>query len=106
MMIFCRISIVFLLILLGESMGVGQEMARCGVETCTQEVLDTIACKGNECYSCGARITYLIGEGSTETEACLKVAGDEFPTECGPCLPNVPSNAPTPSSESHEACKI
>lgn len=78
-------------------MGVGQEMARCGVETCTQEVLDTIACKGNECYSCGARITYLIGEGSTETEACLKVAGDEFPTECGPCLPNVPSNAPTPS---------
>jgi len=87
------LSVVFLLV----STCAGQEMQKCGVETCTQEILDTNACAGNDCYSCGDRINYLIGTGFTETAACLKIARDEFPSECGPCLPDVPSSAPTPS---------
>ena len=50
-------------------------------ETCTSAVLDTDA--GGA--TCGERIQFLIGNGSTETSACKLIAGQEFPNECGPC---------------------
>jgi len=69
----------------------------CGVETCTQIVLESTAC-AVKCYTCGDRIDYLINEGSSESEACLYV-GNEFPSICGPCIPEGLTNVPTPSSK-------
>lgn len=67
----------------------------CGVESCTQSVLDAEAC-GNQCHKCGDRIKFLITNGSLEIDACLQV-GTEFPHICGPCIPEGLTNAPTPS---------
>jgi len=56
----------------------------CSCPTCTQEIWDTVASD----FSCGARIEWLQSTSSyttTETEACMKVAGREFPIPCGPC---------------------
>jgi len=55
----------------------------CGCFDCTEEVWDTIA--GG--FTCGERIVFIIGMGSTEEEACSIVSGTEFPTECGACNP-------------------
>jgi len=38
-------------------------------------------------YTCGGRINYLIGEGSTQLAACRQVAGIEFFGICGDCDP-------------------
>ncbi|GAX26526.1 hypothetical protein FisN_23Lh055 [Fistulifera solaris] len=58
--------------------------------TCTDSVLDTLA----DGTTCRSRIIWLIGQGSSITQACAQVAGSEFPDECGPCNP---STAPTPA---------
>lgn len=58
----------------------------CGCASCTQEILDTYAGQNK----CGARIDWLKssdGGSHSESEACGKVAGNEFPNECGPCDP-------------------
>jgi len=68
----------------------------CGVDSCTQIVLDTMACLGDECYTCGERVNYLIGEGVSEIEACLQVGTDEFPNICGACSEGL-TYAPTES---------
>jgi len=62
----------------------------CGCKDCIGDVLDTQV--GNPAYSCGDRIIFLqSAEGGTYSEygACMKVAGEEFPDECGPmCDPD------------------
>jgi len=63
--------------------------ARCGCQSCTDEVWDTFA----GAYQCGDRIEWManpFGGGlSTEEEACRFVS-DEFPTICGPaCDPDL-----------------
>lgn len=53
-------------------------------ETCTDEVLDTMAGQ----YSCRDRITYLINSGSkSEYAACLQIAVEEYPDFCSLCSP-------------------
>jgi len=53
-------------------------------ETCTDYVLDTIV----DLYSCRQRINFLIQNmHMSQKEACVQVAGVEFPTECGKCNP-------------------
>ncbi|KAJ9458054.1 Thaumatin-like protein 1 [Diplonema papillatum] len=52
--------------------------------TCS-DVWNVLACDGDECYSCGARITYLESTGMTRAAAEQQVGGVEFPSECGPC---------------------
>ena len=62
---------------------------RCGCSSCTQEVLATLA--GG--HSCGSRIDWVIANmGKSESSACKLVAGEEFPSECGNCNPNICSN--------------
>ena len=56
----------------------------CGCPTCTQTVLDTVACNGGECYSCGSRMSYLQSIGQSQEDACTNVS-NEFPDNvCGP----------------------
>ena len=55
----------------------------CGCFDCTEEVWDTVV--GG--FTCGERIVFLIGMGSTEEAACLVVAGTEFSGACGACNP-------------------
>jgi len=57
----------------------------CGCSTCTSAVLDTFAGEAK----CGDRISYLQNaEGFDEQDACSRVAGLEFPVECGGCDPD------------------
>ncbi len=54
-------------------------------DTCTNEVLDQYA--GS--YTCRARIKWMIDSlGLTQWQACRRVAGNEFPMECGDCNPS------------------
>mmetsp|Transcript_7462 Transcript_7462/g.10983 ORF Transcript_7462/g.10983 Transcript_7462/m.10983 type:complete len:1688 (-) Transcript_7462:558-5621(-) len=59
----------------------------CGCHTsCSQQVLDTSA--GD--YTCGERINWLQspdGGNFSDIEACITIAHDEFPIECGACDP-------------------
>ncbi|CAB9505198.1 Hemolysin-type calcium-binding repeat (2 copies) [Seminavis robusta] len=58
---------------------------RCGCADCTNERWNTLA--GG--FSCGERIVFVIGMGSTEEAACRLVAGSEWPDTCGPfCDPD------------------
>jgi len=79
------------------------ETSRCGCESCTQQVLDSLA----DGYSCGSRIDWVIlNIGLTESDAC-KMVGDEYLTICGACdcyndnspipspIENRPSSPPT-----------
>lgn len=67
----------------------------CGCDECTPAVLATLAGP----YPCGDRIRYLMNDlGYTEANACRKVAGEEFPTVCGPmCNPDKCDDDGTPS---------
>jgi len=57
----------------------------CGCSTCVDSVLNTFA--GD--YKCGDRISYLQNsDGFSERDACSKVAGSEFPSQCGGCDPD------------------
>jgi hypothetical protein len=51
--------------------------------TCTADVLNSMA----EGFSCGGRIRWVIGSGLSEWDACIRVAVEEFPAECGLCNP-------------------
>lgn len=56
----------------------------CGVpDSCTGSILDTAA--GD--FTCRDRITFLIGTGLSEEEACRQIGSIEFPVECGACAP-------------------
>jgi hypothetical protein len=58
---------------------------KCECESCTQQVLDSIA----DGHSCGSRIDWVASNlGFTESNACKKVGGDEYPTVCGACNPS------------------
>ena len=68
----------------------------CGVSSCTEAVLNTLAPAvfsdtlwGRQPqFSCGARIAWLVENlNMTEGEACRKVARREYPQECGGCSP-------------------
>ena len=66
----------------------------CGCNSCTRQVWDAVATDAGGTYSCGARIQWLQtsnGGSMSEREACVRVAGVEFPNgPCGPyCDPNV-----------------
>jgi hypothetical protein len=68
-----------------------QESVLCGVATCTQQVLDTMACNDSfgGCYPCGSRINYLIDiQAYDETDACTIVT-DQFSSVCGLCRPEI-----------------
>ena len=56
----------------------------CGCFDCTEAAWDTVA--GG--FTCGERIVFVIGMGSTEDAACRLVAGVEFPDDCGACNPD------------------
>lgn len=57
----------------------------CGCATCDDSVWNTFA----GAYKCGDRIEYIKNsEGLNERGACSKVAGLEFPVECGGCDPD------------------
>lgn len=66
----------------------------CGcADSCTSDILNMLA--GD--YTCGDRIRYLVNSvGNTETDACKKVAGVEFPCVCGKCDPDKCINGPSP----------
>lgn len=53
-------------------------------ETCTDYVLDTVV----ELYTCRQRIIYLMQSfGLSQKDACVHVAAQEFPDQCGQCNP-------------------
>jgi hypothetical protein len=53
--------------------------------TCTDKVLDTMA----DLYSCRQRIEWVMKtNGKSQQDACVQVAGSEFPEECGLCNPS------------------
>ena len=63
----------------------------CGVESCTDDVLETLAQDLTDGYtdfsSCASRINWVErNRFKSEKEACKKVA-EEFPDECGACHP-------------------
>lgn len=64
----------------------------CGsTATCTQSVLDTLACNDQlgGCHTCGSRIEYLIHTFAyTPSDACALVGFSQFMTECGGCMPD------------------
>lgn len=72
---------------------VSPETSRCGCNSCTQQVLGSLA----DGYSCSSRIDWVISnKGVTERDACKIVGDDEYPTVCGSCSCNNDSN-PIPS---------
>ena len=59
----------------------GNTPPKCGCYDCTIDILNTLADE----YSCMERIDWLIdSSGYSEFEACRMVAGQEFPSLCGP----------------------
>ena len=56
----------------------------CGCFDCTDEVWNTYATNANGNYTCGQRIIYVRDElKNSEEDACRRVAGRDFPLECG-----------------------
>ncbi len=50
-------------------------------------------------YTCSARTSWLENtQGYSETDACKKVAGMEFPDESGKCNPDTFEETPPPST--------
>lgn len=64
-------------------------------ETCTDQVLDSDTAG----VPCRDRIRFLMGTGLPELEACDRVAGVEFNTECGLCNPPLDCNRPDQCTE-------
>jgi len=78
----------------------------CGCESCTPDVLNSLACDGSGCFSCEGRLNWLMtsmeGPKLPEYDACVRLAHDEFPDgPCGPacdplmCNPATPTATPT-----------
>jgi hypothetical protein len=64
---------------------------RCGCTECSEAVWSRPATDPVTLvsYTCGERIEYLISQGTSEEDACRKVAGEEFAVVCGrECNPN------------------
>lgn len=59
-------------------------MSRCGCDSCDTSALGTLA----DGFTCESRINYLVNQGTTETNACAQVGGQEFPSVCGACDPS------------------
>jgi hypothetical protein len=57
----------------------------CGCADCNQDVWLTMAGE----FSCGARISWLVGRGQTSAEACHTVGALEYADVCGACNPDV-----------------
>merc|ERR1719221_460842 len=55
-----------------------------GVPTCDSQ-WENNACAGSECFTCGARITYLMNDLGYSSDAARQQVADEFPQECGAC---------------------
>jgi hypothetical protein len=67
----------------------------CGCLSCTNEKWNTVT----DVYTCGARISYLTDTlGYSTRNACSLVAGDQFPSICGPfCDPDLCEAIPEPT---------
>ena len=72
-------------------------VTNCGCDSCTEDVLNSVA----DGFSCGNRINWVITNlDYSESEACILVASDEFPSICGGCDPSKCSgNDPAPSPD-------
>mmetsp|Transcript_16050 Transcript_16050/g.28035 ORF Transcript_16050/g.28035 Transcript_16050/m.28035 type:complete len:635 (+) Transcript_16050:313-2217(+) len=73
---------------------------RCGCASCIDDVWNRI--DGWGFYTCGARIEFLVARGVPAENACIQVANEEFPEECGPCDPltcNEPEEIEEPDIE-------
>jgi len=57
--------------------------SRSRAATCSSQ-WNNQACAGSECYTCGDRITYVMGQGVDNVDAENQIA-NEFPSECGGC---------------------
>lgn len=69
----------------------------CGCSGCDAAAFDVFAGQ----YKCGDRISYLQAAlGFSEDRACRRVAGEEFPSECGVCDPTTCAPLPTISPRS------
>jgi len=72
-------------------------LTMCGIESCTETVLNTRACNQksgkSKCPTCWDRINKnMIKKSLSENEACIKVAERKFPSECGLCNPDAPND--------------
>ena len=68
----------------------------CGSSLCTSTVLNTEAPVLGA--TCGDRISHLVEVDQwSEQAACNQVAGVEYPTECGGCVPMTPAPTPVPT---------
>jgi hypothetical protein len=82
---------------------------RCGCSECSEAIWSRPATDlvTKVSYTCGERIEYLISKGTSEEDACRKVAGEEFAVACGrECNPNrcdgryfVPNSVSGPTAE-------
>jgi len=64
---------------------VDDEINVCGCPTCVDSIWNTFAGE----FKCGSRIEHLQNSlGFTERDACSRIAGSEFPVECGGCDPD------------------
>jgi len=70
----------------------------CGCPSCGQQAWDTLA---NE-HSCGARVDYLLGKGSSMKDACHAVGGLEFNRDCGRCDPNTCQSGSPPQAQNQQ----
>lgn len=64
--------------------GLGSARTHCGCLQCKAAIWDKPAQDYSGTYTCGERIEYVKNnQGVTEEEACLLVAGKNFPVTCG-----------------------
>jgi len=66
----------------------------CGCEECSYDAWNTLDAEGER--TCGSRIEFLVLGGMTEEDACIQVAQDELPSECGLCNPLTCTRRQTP----------
>ena len=60
------------------------EASHCGCQDCDDSIWNLNVYDYNGDYTCGARIEWVRDTlGQTEEDACIAVAANEFPTECG-----------------------
>ena len=86
---------------------INQSTDRCSCVSCDEGAWETDA-RG---YKCGERIEYLLTVEAhlypTQNDACARVAGIEYPAECGACNPSTCDGKvpPTPPRESFCGCE-
>lgn len=81
----------------GMNNDVSSQTKRCGCDTCTDTVWNTLA----DQFTCGSRIFYLLAAQPvlypTEELACQQISGIEFPQVCGACNPTTCNEYSIPS---------